>query len=357
MSEYFISQVFPSDNKGMAAVEALLVREGIKKDGNLDYTCAMHDENGNVIGTGSCFGNTLRCLAVDSSHQGEGLLNAIVSHLVSLQYERGNMHLFLYTKTKSTRFFRDLGFHEITRVEDTLVFMENRKSGFPDYLEKSRQESSTTMGSLQETPKSKIGALVMNANPFTLGHQYLVGKAASDCDLLHLFVVSEDASLFPFPVRKRLIAEGTAQFSNVILHETGSYMVSTATFPSYFLKDELSVIREHARLDVAIFARIATALGINIRYVGDEPTSLVTGMYNKIMSEELPKVGVECHIYPRIQSEGKAISASTVRLAIQNDDFQKLRMLVPETTYQYLVSEEAKSVIEKIKQSGDVVHY
>lgn len=47
---------------------------------------------------------------------------------------RGNLHLFLYTKVNSARFFGDLGFYEIARVDGTLVFMENRKNGFPGYL-------------------------------------------------------------------------------------------------------------------------------------------------------------------------------------------------------------------------------
>ena len=191
MSEYTISQVYPTDKTVLAQIDTLLGQEGIRRDGNLDYICAMFDEEYNVIGTGSCFGNTLRCFAVSSAHQGEGLLNQIITHLIEVQCARGNMHLFLYTKVKSSKFFGDLGFYEIARVEDTLVFMENRRDGFGAYLrdlEKTRTEG-------------KSAALVMNANPFTLGHQYLVEKAAAACDTLHLFVVSEDASLVPFAVR------------------------------------------------------------------------------------------------------------------------------------------------------------
>ena len=184
MSEYSISQVYPTDKYTLAQVDALLEQEGIQRDGNLDYICAMFDENYKVIGTGSCFGNTLRCFAVSSAHQGEGLLNQIITHLIEIQCARGNLHLFLYTKIKSSKFFGDLGFYEIARVEDTLVFMENRRDGFGSYLR--NLEKTKTEG--------KSAALVMNANPFTLGHQYLVEKAAAACDTLHLFVVSEDAS-------------------------------------------------------------------------------------------------------------------------------------------------------------------
>ena len=347
MSEYTISQVCPTDRTVLAQIDALLQQEGIRRDGNLDYICAMFDEEYNVIGTGSCFGNTLRCFAVSSAHQGEGLLNQIITHLIEVQCARGNLHLFLYTKVKSARFFGDLGFYEIARVEDTLVFMENRRDGFGGYL---RALEKTKTG-------GKSAALVMNANPFTLGHQYLVEKAAAACDTLHLFVVSEDASLVPFAVRKRLVEAGVAHLPNVVLHDSGPYIISNATFPSYFLKDEAAVIDSHARLDLAVFTKIAKALNITARYVGEEPTSQVTGLYNKIMCEQLPKAGIHCIIVPRKQAWGKAISASTVRQCLQNGDWETLKALVPDTTLEYFRSPEAAPVLARIQKAGNVVHY
>ena len=197
----------------------------------------------------------------------------------------------------------------------------------------------------------------MNANPFTLGHQYLAEKASSECDVLHLFVVSEDASLVPFKTHLELIKKGTAHLENIVIHESGPYIISNATFPSYFLKDEEAVINGHARLDLAVFKRIAEVLGINVRYVGEEPNSQVTGIYNKIMAEELPKAGIECVIVPRIESGGKAISASDVRQAIKEENWEKLKSLVPETTYAYFTSEEAQEIIRKIQNTDNVIHY
>ena len=347
MSDYAISQVYPSDKRSLAQIDALLQKEGITRDGNLDYICAMRDEDDEVIATGSCFGCTLRCFAVSSEHQGEGLLNEIISHLMEVQQARGNLHLFLYTKVNSAKFFGDLGFHEIARVDGTLVFMENRKSGFPNYLK-----------NLEKTKKDGVSAaLVMNANPFTLGHQYLVETAAAQCDTLHLFVLSEDASLVPFAVRKRLVQEGVAHIPNVVLHDSGPYIISNATFPSYFLKDEAAVIEGHARLDLAVFTKIARALGVTERYVGEEPTSQVTGLYNQIMARELPQAGIACHILPRREAGGKAISASTVRQALQAGDWKLLETLVPDTTYRYFTGPEAASVLERIRRAGNVAHY
>ena len=347
MSEYAISQVYPTDKQTLAQIDALLQKEGIRRDGNLDYICAMFDENYKVIGTGSCFGNTLRCFAVSSDHQGEGLLNQLITHLIEVQYARGNLHLFLYTKVKSAKFFGDLGFYEIARVEDTLVFMENRRDGFGSYL---RNLEKTKTG-------GKSAALVMNANPFTLGHQYLVETAAAACDTLHLFVVSEDASLVPFAVRKRLVAEGVAHLPNVILHDSGPYIISNATFPSYFLKDEAAVISGHARLDLAVFTKIAKALNITARYVGEEPTSQVTGLYNQIMAEQLPRAGIDCIIVPRKEVNGKAISASTVRQCLQAGDWNTLETLLPQTSLAYFRSPEARIIIDRIRKAENVVHY
>ena len=376
MPDYYISQISHTDKTAIQGVTALLNAEGIRLDANLDYTCGMYDDEMNIIATGSCFGNTLRCLAVSSEHQGEGLMNQIISHLIEVQFERGNTHLFLYTKCSSAKFFGDLGFYEIARIDGQIVFMENRRTGFKNYLKKLEESSALQLQTLTKdtsantatlqsdnalpdtsTADRKIAALVMNANPFTLGHQYLVEKAARENDLLHLFIVSEDASLVPFKVRKQLVMEGTAHLDNICYHDSGPYIISNATFPSYFQKDENAVIESHAMLDLTIFTEIAQTLGINRRYVGEEPTSLVTGIYNNIRSEKLPENGIECIIVPRKTDGKKAISASTVRQAIKDNDVDTLKKLVPESTLRYFESKEAKEVIERIRNSGNVIHY
>ncbi len=347
MSEYAISQVHPTDRRSFAQIDALLEQEGIKRDSNLDYTCAMFDEDYQVIATGSCFANTLRCFAVSSTHQGEGLLNQILTHLMDVQYQRGNLHLFLYTKINSAKFFHDLGFYEIARVDETLVFMENRRNGFAEYLTRLSQTKTDGLSA----------ALVMNANPFTLGHQYLTEKAASECDTLHLFLVSEDASLVPFSVRKRLVLEGTCHLPNVICHDSGPYIISNATFPSYFLKDKESVIRGHARLDLIIFTRIAHALSVTRRYVGEEPASQVTGIYNQIMKKQLPLSNIDCVIVPRKQVKNRPVSASVVRSLLKAGDLEALKDFVPLSTLRYFQSKEAAPVIERIAGTQNVVHY
>ena len=348
MPIYHISPIYPSDTKSRQMIDRLLAEEGIRRDANLDYTCGVFDDDMNIIATGSCFHNTLRCLAVSRAHQGEGLMNQVVTHLIQEQFSRGCTRLFLYTKCSSAKFFRDLGFYEIAAIDNQIVFMENRRTGFTDYL-----------SDLEKTKKDgkRIAALVMNANPFTLGHLYLTEKASRENDIVHLFMVSEDASLIPYNVRKNLILKGTSHLHNIIYHDSGPYMISNATFPSYFQKDESAVIESHAMLDLTIFCRIAEVLGITRRYVGEEPSSIVTGIYNDIMKQKLPENGIECIIVPRKEEKGTAISASTVRKAIQNNDFARLKALVPLSTYEFFTSDEAAPVIDKIRACENVIHY
>ena len=339
--------ISPRDGRAWAQVEALLEGEGIRRDANLDYTCGIVDDDGRLVATGSTFASTLRCCAVDGSRRGEGLLNRIITHLLERQAERDRHHLFVYTKCQSARFFQDMGFHEIARVEGMLSFLENRKNGFRNYcaeLTKFRREGQSAV-------------VVMNANPFTLGHRHLVERAAAQNDCVHLFVLSEDAGPIPFDVRRKLVCEGVADLGNVLCHPSGPYIISAATFPSYFLRDEEDVIRGHARLDLALFQSIVEALGVSARYVGEEPASVVTGIYNRIMAKEMPAMGIRCEIVPRLTRSGAAISAGTVRQLIHDGRLAEVRDLVPETTWSYFNSPEAAPVIEAIRRSDSVIHY
>lgn len=369
MGEYTISQIKPGDRRALRQMDALLEKEGIERDKNLDYSIGLFDEDYELAATGSCFSNTLRCLAVSSDHQGEGLLNQVISHLMEYQYNRGNTSLFLYTKCNTAKFFGDLGFHEIARVGGKVVFMENRRNGFSNYLDQLKKETAASALAISGKDVSgttapdgnptdaRIGAVIMNANPFTLGHRYLLEQASAQVDLLHIFVVSEDVSLVPLSVRERLVREGSADLKNLVYHQTGPYMISNATFPSYFLKDSDTVIRSHAKLDIQVFTQIAQALSITNRFVGEEPFSQVTGIYNQVMQEELASAGIGCTVIPRKADADGAISASTVRALVKAGEWDALLSKVPECTYRYLTSQEAGPIVAAIRESDDVKHY
>ncbi|MCR5732066.1 MAG: [citrate (pro-3S)-lyase] ligase [Sphaerochaetaceae bacterium] len=342
---YSIESISPSDRRTNIEMDKLLEAEGIRRDGHLDYSCGLFDDDGELVATGSSFGNTLRCLAVSSSHRGEGLMNQVVSHLSERLLNNGYFHIFLYTKEKNYRIFADLGFYEIARVEGKLVFMENRRGGFERFL-----------SSLGEVKKDSA-CIVMNANPFTLGHRYLIEKAASENSFVHLFLLSEEAGPIPFAVRRKLVQEGIKDLKNVIYHESGPYMISSATFPSYFLADGDTAIKAHAVLDLAIFSKIAKHLDIHSRYAGSEKTSHVTALYNTVMATELPRYGINFVEVERLAKEGETVSASTVRQAIHDDKLDEVINMLPESTANYFKSPEAESVIRAIKAMKDPRHY
>lgn len=348
MYDYSVSKVYPRNKRANAQVDQLLEAENIRRDKNLDYTCGIYDENGRMIATGSCYSNTLRCLAVSHQHQGEGLMNRLLTHLINYQHSRGYSHLFLYTKCESAKIFADLGFYEIVRIDAQLVFMENRRTGFADYLDHLTNP---------DGERTRVASIVMNANPFSLGHQFLVEKASKENDLVHIFIVSEDTSVFPYEVRRKLIEAGTAHLDNVVLHSSGPYIISNATFPSYFQKDSEAVIRGHALLDITIFKKIAEKLGIASRYVGEEPYSQVTGIYNQMMETEFEKSGIRFAEVPRKEVGHDAVSASRIRKAIQENDFDFVAECVPATTFEFLKSEEAQPIIQKIRALDNVIHY
>lgn len=343
-----LTRILPTDRQENAQVDALLEQEGIQRDGNLDYTCGIFDDGWNLIATGSCFRNTIRCLAVSSAHQGEGLLNQIMVHLMEVQLLRGNTQLFLYTKPEAVKFMSDLGFYEIARVGGKLVFMENRRNGFSHFLaalEKQNMEG------------KRIAGIVMNANPFTNGHLHLVTRAAEENDVVHLFLLSEEAGPIPFAVRKKLVTAGVRHLENVICHDSGPYLISSATFPSYFLKDADTVIQTQAELDLKIFGKIAEKLGIQRRYAGQEPNSHVTALYNRIMAEKLPQQGLDFVEIPRLAVDGAVVSASTVRQAIKENRLEAVRAFLPPETDQFFAGPEGAEVCAAIRREENVIHY
>ena len=348
MSDYYIAPISPRDKRRQAQMDALLAQEGIARDKNLTYSAGLFDGDGRMIATGSLFGSTLRCMAVSGEHRGEGLMASIVSHLVQRQMELGRTHLFLYTKAESEAFFSPLGFTRIAQVSGRLVFMENRRDGFARYIAGLKEET------FSETPGA---ALVMNANPFTNGHDYLLSKAASENARVVLFVLSEDASLVPYEDRMAMVKAAAAKYPNVTVVSSGSYMISSATFPSYFLKDDALVTKTHAQLDATLFTRIARELNLVTRYVGEEPFSAATSAYNDVLARVLPDAGVALRITARKEQEGVPISASHVRQLIHDRRIEDIRPLVPQTTYDYLTSAKGARAIAAIQSSCSVIHH
>lgn len=187
---------------------------------------------------------------------------------------------------------------------------------------------------------SKIvnGAIVMNCNPFTFGHQYLIEYAAKKVDYLYIFVVQEDKSYFKFDDRIHLVREGTKHLKNVKVIPSGKFIISSTTFSEYFDKANLKGTTIDTSMDVEIFGEyIAPELDISVRFVGEEPLDPITNQYNTAMKKILPRFGIELVEIPRKTEEEEVISASRVRKLLENEEWDQLEKLVPVTTYEFLV--------------------
>ena len=258
--------------------------------------------------------------------------NTIISHLTQYEFEKGRSHLLMYTKPKNQAMFEDLGFYTILKT-DRVLFMENKKTGFTDFMEKVKAESPED--ALKEG--KVIGAIVANCNPFTLGHRYLIETALKQCDYLHLFVLSDKRTFYSASERYEMVKEGVKDLDRVILHQTSDYIISAATFPTYFMKEKTEAGKANCRLDLELFGkRIAPELHITKRFVGTEPNCAVTDCYNVTMKEVLPGLGIEVTEIQRKEQEGTAISASRVRQAVKEGKTEEIRGLVPESTWEHI---------------------
>lgn len=285
-----------------------------------------------IVACGGLSGKVLKCIAVTTERRGEGLILKVMTELLNLAYNRNQNDLFLFSTPKNIEFFQDCGFTLIEECPGEVILMENNKN-LQIYQKKLRK---------LKKDGSVIGAIVMNANPFTLGHRYLVEEASKRSDWLHLFVVKEDASEFKFDDRVNLIKKGTCHLKNVTIHEGSDYIISKATFPTYFIKDKGMINEFHAKLDLNVFKnQLAPYLGITHRFVGTEPYCAVTNNYNQNMKKILKKkdrksAAIEVVEIDRIEFDKQAISASRVRKLLKEENYEELKSIVPSTTFEFL---------------------
>ena len=303
--------------------EALLTGTGLEPDDRVEATVLVW-QDGELIATGSRQDNLLKCIAVDPMHQGEDLTATVLTQLRQDAFRHGHNHLFLYTKPQNKYMFRSLFFYPIAQTGQVLL-MENKADGIRSFL--------NTLPVLHTG--GTVGAAVMNCNPFTKGHRYLIETAAKECDHLYIFVLSEDKSEFSAKDRMEMVKLGTADLENVTVLPTGPYLISSATFPTYFLKEQDKAEQIHCLLDIEIFCNyFVPKFGISRRYVGTEPLSAMTDQYNTALQAHLPQRGVALRQIPRLETGGTPISASAVRASLAQPEV--LKQLLPATTLEYL---------------------
>lgn len=365
-----IQTLNPTTPRQRQRIEAFLKRNGLRFD-DMHYYAAITDDDGEMIAGGGLKGNVIKCVAVDDAHKGEAIANTLISHLIAHANEEGHSNVMLFTKPKNRQLFESLSFRLLAEAPEA-VLMETGIGGINNTVEalkKIKEEGEVCKENNQECKKEEKtnlnittpqhlnpstpqpltattplrGVVVMNCNPFTLGHRYLIEQAAKQVERLFVMVVREDCSLFAYAERKAMVEQGVAHLKNVTVIDGSEYAISQATFPTYFLKRLDDAADTQMLLDLDLFRRhIAPALGATVRFVGTEPTDRLTRRYNQLMHEVLADVRETA----RLEKKGNAVSASRVRKAMEQGDMSTIRQLVPPTTLPYIIVHLATQALQ-----------
>lgn len=323
-------------------VTEFLAKFELKYDTNIDYTVVIR-ENDKIIATASKEKNIIKCFAIDPARQGEGISGSILTNITNKMFDQGYFHSMVFTKTKNQDIFRGIGYKEVAQT-DKVILMEMGTNSIDKTIDKIKKSIDM---------KKQKAMIVMNCNPFTYGHLYLIEKASKENEEVLIFIVEENKSVFPFSIRFELVKEGVSHLKNVKVVSGSEYMISSATFPNYFLRKEDDSLIEYTKLDATISGKqFAKKLGITKRYIGEEPYCKVTKKYNETLMKILPQYGVEVVLVPRKELNNTAISASIVRDKLKNGKLEELKSLVPKTTFDFLISPEGKEIEEKLKNSN-----
>ncbi len=313
-------------------VERFLADSGLRLE-DVDYYAAVTDDDGNIIAGGGLQGNVIKCIAVGEAARDTGLSNKLISRLIAMAHQQGADTVKVYTKPDNRTVFESMGF-KIIASAPRAILMENGMKGIGRYTDYLR-------GIRGDRPDG-AAAIVMNANPFTLGHRYLVEQAAKSATTLYVIAVREDRSVFSYAERLAMIQAGCEGLDNVVVVEGSDYAISELTFPTYFLKQVTDATDTHITLDLDLFARhIAPALGVTTRYVGSEPIDELTARYNQLMQEQLPQHGIMVKTIERMALDGEPVSASRLRQALAGGSLSQAAVLVPATTVPYLIAHVA----------------
>lgn len=345
-NRHYISEAPLSLNSVRRRVEAFLAANGLRLAPLDRYVVVTRDEDGNeILAGGGLDGNVIKCVAVSESARSEGLMNILVSRLIAIAREEGRESVKAFTKPENEGIFKSLGFGLLASAPKAIL-MENGRGGLPEYKK--------YLASLARPGRN--GAIVMNANPFTKGHRYLVEQAASLVDNLYVIVVKEDRSRFPYVERKAMIEAGCAGLDNVVVCEGSDYAISAATFPTYFMKKLDDATDTQIALDLDLFVNhIAKPLGVTVRFAGSEPEDALTRRYNELMAEILPGTSVavvrqdrrpiDFVEIPRLEQNGNPISATSLRRALDKGNLKEAMEYIPKSTVPYLVADLAERAL------------
>lgn len=352
-------ELYPAIPRQRRRIEGFLQANGLRYD-DVDYYAALVDESSDeIVAGGGLKGGVIKCVAVADGHKGEAVANQIVSHLIAKANAAGHQCVKLFTKPQNRPLFESLSFRFLAEAPEAIL-METGVGGIAKYSEELRAKSeecncyllagrnSVEVDSTKlsvDTVKWSVGVIVMNCNPFTLGHRYLIERSSELVERLYVVVVREDCSMFSYSERKAMVSQGVKDLGNVVVVDGSDYAVSATTFPTYFLKRISDATDTQILLDLDIYLRhIAPALGANVRFVGSEPTDPLTRRYNELMRQQLGDDHI-CEI-PRMEKYGSVVSASRVRRAIEANSLWQAIKLVPSSTIPYIIAHLATRALQ-----------
>lgn len=343
-TEFELRQLHLSIPRQRQTVEQFLQQNGLRIDGSINYYAGVFSLDGDtmVAGGGLDSAGVIKCVAVNEDVRNEGLSARLISHLISEAHQHGFDSVRLFTKPQNLLLFKSLGFHLLAEAPEAIL-METG-NGLQDYCRYIAAHDIIRSSHLAPH-SSKSGVIVMNANPFTKGHQYLVEMAAKRVSHLFVMAVKEDRSLFSSQERLEMIKAGCRHLPNVTVVEGSDYTISATTFPTYFLKKLTDASDTQMLLDIDLFCRhIAPTLGAEVRFVGAEPNDKLTCRYNELMQQHAT---IRVEEIPRLENDHQAISASTVRHYLAEGSFRKAAAIVPETTLPYLIAHLATQALQR----------
>ena len=313
-------------------VKTLLANQGLYYEAHVTHTIGLFDGD-LLIATGSIDDNVIKMLAVDASYQGENLLSKVLTKLISILNQEKKYKYFVFTKKENKLFFMD--YHLLLIYEDDYILLfENKTNTIIETLQQMKQSLNLSPGS--------TASLVMNCNPMTNGHLYLIETCAKKHDHVIVFLVEENKSVFPFDVRFKIVKKATKSLKNVHVLPSTPYIISRATFPTYFSKSVDEATKQYTNLDISLFKTyFMDIFNIDYRYVGTEPLDPLTQMYNETMKDI---IGDQLVIMDRIHHQDTPISASFIRKLIEKNDFSNIKNLVPKATYQFLTSKKGRKL-------------
>ncbi len=336
----FTSFVNKRNNFEIKEIWDYLQKFGVEFD-NPERTVVVRDE-GKIVGTGSVDGKVMKYFFIDKEYVGHGLLAMIYNSLLNFLLDNNRLEHYVFTTPNNGYIFKGIGLTEVMSTDRVALF----EGGFCSY-DKWIQSIKSKLN-----PEVKIrGAVVVNCNPMTLGHKHLIEYAKSKVDELIVFIVEEDKSTFTTRERYSIVKDEYKNDDKVIVILGGPYIISQATFPTYFIKKMDETTDIYTELDATIFSkRIAKDLKIDIRFVGDEPIDLMTANYNDNLNKSFEKNDLLLEKIDRIKDNGTYISASKVRRLIGEGRVKETYGLLPKSTIDFLESDAGKDKIKEIEE-------